>query len=159
MDLSGKYFRTYSEDFFLVHFVLLFFKTVFACIYIYSQLWLTIDCHTQPYGKEVLYQVKQRSIKEAERYNRISLHKCSIRGIPNPLFTNACMVFLSLLCCFSWPVQNLEETNYHSSSYFLTFNQCFLYCNMALVNLWKSDEVSSETLYPCFYCFTVREYA
>lgn len=42
-------------------------------------------------------------------------------------------------------------------SNFLTFNQCFLYCNMALVNLWKSDEVSSETLYPCFYCFTVGE--
>lgn len=86
MDLSGKYFRTYKI--FLVHFVSLFFNTLCTFSIVVNN-WLS---HTA-LRKEVLYQVKQRSTKEAERYNSIILHKCSIRGISNPLFTNVCMVF------------------------------------------------------------------
>lgn len=93
--------------------------------------------------------------------NSISLHKCSIRGIPNPLFTNVCIVVIALVLYMA--ITEFRRTELLSLfllifSTFLTFNQCFLDCNITLVNLWKSDEVSSETLYPCFYCFTVGEY-
>lgn len=108
-------------------------------------------------------------MKEAERYNSTSLHEWSIRGIPTLLLTQMFAWFVDIAlfgfhgCCRTWE-NRINSKTLEVSLFLLIFrlffllNQCFLDCNMCLVNLQKSDEVSSETLHPCFYCFTVRVY-